>query len=453
MVFSSPIFLFVFFPITFGVYYLIDQRWRNGWLLICSLLFYAWSGIQFVIILVFSVGFNFLISKGLECKKRAYLVLGIIFNLGLLGIYKYLGFFAENIAYLFHRNIMDNLNITMPIGISFFTFQILAYDIDLYLDKVKRQPHFLKLLLYVSMFPQLIAGPIVRYRNVEDEINKRELSYDHIYYGLQRFVLGLGEKVLLADTLGGCLDIIFTADAVPGTIEVWLGMLAYSLQIYFDFTGYSDMAIGMGEMLGFHFNENFLNPYQAVSIRDFWKRWHISLSSWFRDYLYIPLGGSRNGKLKTYRNLLIVFTVTGLWHGASWNFVIWGLWHGFFLIVERFGADKIINKLPKLLQHIYTLLVVGVGWLMFRSENFIYNMNCIRNMFKFKSTNLEALITILDPKMCFCILLCISICCCGLKWKRKQRGILFDVSVVFVFWASILQISANQFSPFLYFRF
>lgn len=453
MVFSSPIFLFAFFPVTFGIYYFIDHRWRNGWLLICSLFFYAWSGIQFVIILIFSVGINYLLSKGLEDKKRIFLVLGIIFNIGLLGVYKYLDFLVENIEFFFQMQLGNSLNITMPIGISFFTFQILAYDIDLYLGKIKRQKKFLKLLLYVSMFPQLIAGPIVRYQNVEEEINQRDLCYNHVYYGLQRFVIGLGEKVLLADTVGSCLNTIFKVAVVPGTIEVWLGMVLYSMQIYFDFTGYSDMAIGMGEMLGFHFNENFVNPYQAVSIRDFWKRWHVSLSTWFRDYLYIPLGGSRKGKIETYRNLLIVFIVTGLWHGASWNFVIWGLWHGFFLVIERLGADKIIHQCPKLLQHVYALLVVGIGWLMFRSENFIYNVNCIKNLFVFKSTNLEALVTILDPKMCFCIIFCVLICVCGVRWKRKQRGILFDMSVVFVFWISILQVSANQFSPFLYFRF
>ena len=296
MVFSSPFFLFIFFPVTFGGYYLLSNQWKNGWLLFCSLLFYAWSGIKFLMLLVFSVGFNFSISKGLEQRKRLYLVLSVIFNIGLLGIYKYLGFLAENIAFLFHVDIANDLHLTMPIGISFFTFQVLAYDIDLYEGKVKRQQKFSRLLLYVLMFPQLIAGPIVRYRNVENEMQSRDLCHTHIYYGLQRFVIGLGEKVLLADNAGNCLSVIFTAHAVPGTIEAWFAMIVYSLQIYYDFMGYSDMAIGMGEMLGFHFNENFNNPYLAVSVRDFWKRWHISLSSWFRDYLYIPLGGSRKGK-------------------------------------------------------------------------------------------------------------------------------------------------------------
>lgn len=453
MVFSSPIFIFVFFPVMFGIYYLLNNKWRNHWLLLYSLIFYAWSGIKFAIVLVFSVWFSFLISRGLEQRKKMYLLSGIIFHTGLLGIYKYLGFLLENISIVFHTGIESNLSITMPIGISFFTFQILAYDIDLYMGKVKRQQKFSKLLLYVSLFPQLIAGPIVRYRDVENEINNRDIQCNHIYYGLQRFVFGLGEKVLLADTIGSCMNVLFVPDEAPGTIGIWFGMIVYSLQIYFDFNGYSDMAIGMGEMLGFHFNENFMNPYQTRSIREFWKRWHISLSSWFRDYLYIPLGGSRRGKLKTYRNLLIIFAVTGLWHGASWNFVIWGLWHGFFLIVERLGADKILIRLPKILQHVYILLVAGIGWLMFRSENFIYDIKCIKHLFVYKSSNLEALITILDPKMCISLFCCIFICVFGVRWKRKQRGIIFDLLVVIIFMLSILQISANQFSPFLYFRF
>lgn len=457
MVFSSPVFLFCFFPITFCVYFLLNKKYRNGWLLICSLLFYAWSGVKFLILLMFSVGINFAISKGLEKKKKCYLLFGIVFNIGILGIYKYLGFILENILNCFnliHLNISLNIpDIIMPIGISFFTFQILAYDIDLYWGKVERQQRYDRLLLYVAMFPQLIAGPIVRYIDVEKEINNREIHRENIYYGLQRFVIGLAEKVLLADILGGCLNTLFPANTVPGTIQAWMGMIIYSLQIYFDFAGYSDMAIGMGEMLGFHFAENFINPYQAISIQDFWRRWHISLSSWFRDYIYIPLGGNRKGKLKTYRNLLVVFLVTGLWHGASWNFVIWGLWHGLFIIFERLGGKKILGKLPKLLQHVYALFVVGIGWLMFRTENLQENVYCIKSLFVLNKVNLESMITILDPKVVFCIIISIVLCLSGLNWKRKKRGIVFDIAVVLVFVVILLQISASHFSPFLYFRF
>lgn len=296
MVFSSPIFLFVFFPIMFGIYYLLKNKYKNGWLLLCSLVFYGWSGIKYLILLLVIVGFNFIISVQLEKKKKIWLISGIIINVGILGIYKYLGFLLENISFLvsfLDTNIkVDNPNIIMPIGISFFTFQILAYDIDLYWGKVERQKRYDRLLLYVAMFPQLIAGPIVRYIDVEKEISKREIQCENVYYGLRRFIIGLSEKVLLADVLGECLNTIFQGEMVVGTAGTWLGMIFYSLQIYLDFTGYSDMAIGMGEMLGFRFAENFINPYQAVSIQDFWRRWHISLSGWFRDYIYIPMGGA-----------------------------------------------------------------------------------------------------------------------------------------------------------------
>lgn len=302
MVFSSPIFLFVFFPIMFGIYYLLKNKYKNGWLLLCSLVFYGWSGIKYLILLLVIVGFNFIISVQLEKKKKIWLISGIIINVGILGIYKYLGFLLENISFLvsfLDTNIkVDNPNIIMPIGISFFTFQILAYDIDLYWGKVERQKRYDRLLLYVAMFPQLIAGPIVRYIDVEKEISKREIQCENVYYGLRRFIIGLSEKVLLADVLGECLNTIFQGEMVVGTAGTWLGMIFYSLQIYLDFTGYSDMAIGMGEMLGFRFAENFINPYQAVSIQDFWRRWHISLSGWFRDYIYIPMGGGQSRKIK-----------------------------------------------------------------------------------------------------------------------------------------------------------
>lgn len=438
MVFSSPVFLFVFFPIMFIIYYLLKNQYKNGWLLLCSLIFYAWSGLKYLLLLLFSVIFNFLISKKIEQKNEKFLLLGIIFNIGLLGIYKYLNFFLENAAFILRwLNINMQINrfdIIMPIGISFFTFQVLAYDIDLYWGKVKRQQRLDKLLLYVSMFPQLIAGPIVRYIDVEEEIENREICKENVYYGLQRFVIGLAEKVLLADLLGSCLNYIFVENVLSGTIQSWIGMIIYSLQIYLDFMGYSDMAIGMGEMLGFHFLENFLNPYQATSIQEFWRRWHISLSSWFRDYLYIPLGGNRGGKWKTYRNLFIVFAVTGLWHGASWNFVIWGIWHGGFAIIERLGGKKILLRLPKVLQHIYTLLVVGVGWLMFRTDRFNENINCIKSLFVYeRSGSLTAFVSILDAKMIACIMISVVICLGGFNWKRKERNIIFDIGVVLLF--------------------
>lgn len=371
MTFSTPIFLFIFFPITFLVYFGVKDKHKNYWLLLCSLIFYAWSGIGFLVLLLFSTFINFILGERLAQKSKTALWCSVLFNLGLLGFFKYSNFLLRNIFIFFPGMNIEQMpiisNIVLPAGISFYTFRILSYDIDVYWQKVKPQRNFVKLLLYMVMFPQLIAGPIVRYSDVEQQINHRVCNYEKVYYGLRRFIYGLGKKLLLADALGEMTEAIFGCGG--GTAVSWLGMLVYSLQIYFDFSGYSDMAIGMGKMLGFDFLENFDNPYHSKSIKEFWRRWHISLSSWFRDYLYIPLGGNRKGSIITYRNLAIVFLATGVWHGASWNFVIWGLWHGFFLIIERIGFWKILNKFPVFFQRIYTLLIVGIGWLMFRTEN------------------------------------------------------------------------------------
>ncbi len=403
---------------------------------------------------MFSVFVNWMLGKYLASQSKVALGIGIGFNLCLLGFFKYSTFIAENILLLFGVGHIENVpilsSIILPIGISFYTFQILAYDIDLYFQKIEIQKSYSKLLLYVAMFPQLIAGPIVRYIDVEAQINERTCSWDKAYNGIQRFIYGLSKKVLLADLLGALSDEVYALG--NGTLISWLLMISYSLQIYFDFSGYSDMAIGMGEMLGFDFLENFDNPYHSKSIKEFWRRWHISLSSWFRDYLYIPLGGNRKGNFATYRNLFIVFFATGLWHGASWNFVIWGLWHGFFLIIERVGFGKKLEKLPSSLQRVYTLLIVGIGWLMFRTEDLAGNMQSIVTLFRYKSSPIGEIIALFDSQMFLCVIVAIVACVIGTK-KRLRNKYINDLIAVALFVVVLLQISTSNFSPFLYFRF
>lgn len=452
MVFSNPIFVFMFFPICFLVYWVIRDKYKNTWLLFCSLFFYAWSGIKFLVLLLFSVFVNYLLGKYLARRDKWALIIGVSFNLCLLVFFKYTKFIFEMIPGSNVDNIPFIAQIVLPIGISFFTFQILAYDIDVYYQKVPVQKSFSKLCLYITMFPQLIAGPIVRYIDVEQQINERSVNYDKVYEGLKRFIYGLAKKVLLADVLGGFTEEVFLIGG-NGTIASWLGMLAYSLQIYFDFSGYSDMAIGMGKMLGFDFLENFDNPYWSKSIKEFWRRWHISLSSWFRDYLYIPLGGNRKGSLATYRNLAIVFLATGLWHGASWNFVIWGLWHGFFLIVERVGFGRILEKMPIIIQRIYALVIVGIGWLMFRTEDMNANLMNIITLFRYEESVMAEILTLFDTKLILSFVFGIALCVFGSKKQIKMNSVVDDVVTIGLFLIVLLQISTSNFSPFLYFRF
>lgn len=454
MIFSTPIFLFVFFPITFILFFLLPSKYRNYWIIICSIVFYAWSGIGLLLIFMSSTLINYFLGIYLEKQKRWILCFSILFNLGLLCFFKYNEFTISNLLALFPYISTGNakrlIDIVLPVGISFYTFRFLSYDIDVYLKKIKPQRNYFKLLLYFSMFPYLIAGPIVRYADIEVQIESRVYNSHSIYFGLKRFISGLGKKVILADTLSLCTENLFGNGA--GTFVAWLGMITYSLQIYFDFAGYSDMAIGMGKMLGFDFKENFNRPYYSNSIKDFWRRWHISLSSWFRDYLYVPLGGNRKGTFKTYRNLFLVFLATGLWHGASWNFVVWGLWHGSFIIIERLGLSKILRRLPIFAQRLYTLLVVGIGWLMFRTENIFGNLLNIKDLFVYRKCELSYMLTFLEPKSVICILISIAICIIEIKEKRIS-SVLTDVFSVLLFFLVILQISASGFSPFLYFRF
>ncbi|GAB3500265.1 MBOAT family O-acyltransferase [Spirosoma knui] len=377
MLFSSAIFLFLYLPFFLIAYYLLPHRWRNAFLFGASLVFYAWGEGPVVLVLLLSALINFIAGRLVENgQRRAGLLLSLVGSLSLLFYYKYTNFLVDSVrgfAEALTLPVADNLalaQIALPIGISFYTFQGISYTLDIYWGRIKANRSFLDYGTYVAMFPHQIAGPIVRYADIAPELADRTVTVEKFGVGAERFILGLAKKVLLANTFASLADTIFNASPdTYSTATAWLGIIAYSLQIYFDFSGYSDMAIGLGKMVGFDFKENFNYPYISRSIQDFWRRWHISLSSWFRDYLYIPLGGNRGNKARTYRNLLIVFFVTGLWHGASWNFIIWGLYHGLFLLIERAGLGKRLDRVWSPIAHIYTLLVVLIGWVFFRAED------------------------------------------------------------------------------------
>ena len=377
MVFSTIIFLCVFLPIVIIGYYLVPKPAKNMFLLICSLFFYAWGEPVYVLIMLASIAYNYLFGMFIANTRqdKLWMIISVVVNLLVLGVFKYSGFFIENIDKVI-PNLLHVPDIALPIGISFYTFQGMSYCIDVYRDKEMVQKNPVNLALYIAMFPQLIAGPIVRYSDIRTELTGRSHNAEMFSEGAGRFIIGLSKKAILANTLGAVAANIMGEDLqTMGVGVAWIGAVFYTLQIYFDFSGYSDMAIGLGKIFGFHFSENFNYPYISKSIREFWRRWHISLSSWFRDYLYIPLGGSRRGNV--YLHLLIVFLATGIWHGAAWGFVLWGLWHGFFIIAERVVSNHKNNGsktksgiqgtvcIKKLLGWIYTMLVVVVGWVLF----------------------------------------------------------------------------------------
>ena len=382
--------------------------------------------------------------------------------MGLLFYYKYYDFFIENVNGIFGLE-LPLKNIILPIGISFFTFQIMSYQFDLYLNKVKLQKNPLKLGLYIALFPQLIAGPIVRYSDIEQQIDNRTLSIDYFAEGLKRFIIGLGKKIIIANSFAVVADNIFAMQPSEMSIMLaWGGAIAYTLQIYFDFSGYSDMAIGLGYMLGFKFLENFNYPYIAKTIQDFWRRWHISLSSWFRDYVYIPLGGNRKGNV--YVNLFIVFFVTGLWHGASWNFVLWGLWHGIFLVIERIIKNSKLNtiKLPYIITWAYTMVVVIIGWVMFRAVDMTYAYNYIKVMFGIGNNMfIEPLALKYMKEYLVIFIIAIILCTPSIKiitnkleiYNKNFSYILQYVIFIFIFWISIIYTVTSTYNPFIYFNF
>jgi alginate O-acetyltransferase complex protein AlgI len=389
MVFSSPVFLFLFLPIVLGIYFLLPKALWNLWLLVASLLFYAWGERIFTVVMIASITMNYVYGLLIERFRgrpgmKATMVLAVVTNLGLLGACKYANFFVVIL-----NAVLVPLKLTpvhldpvhLPIGVSFFTFHALSYVIDVYREDVRGQKNFVKVALYVTLFPQLIAGPILRFHHVAHQFGIRSVNLLLFHSGMRRFLVGFGKKVLIANTLAGPADRIFNATPTslsPGA--AWLGITAYTLQLYFDFSGYSDMAIGLGRMFGFQFPENFNYPYISRSIKEFWRRWHISLSTWFRDYLYIPMGGNRVTPRRQYFNLVTVFFLCGLWHGASWTFIIWGLYHGLFLVLEGKGFLRRIETLPPWVGHLYAVLVVMVGWVFFRADSPVHASRFLRAM-------------------------------------------------------------------------
>ena len=395
MLFNSITFLWIFLPVLIVLYFSIEKifpRTKNYILLIFSLMFYAWGEPKYVLLMITSIIVNYifgLLIDGAGHKKKKkqkvlWLVLDILFNIGLLGHFKYFNFLVANVNNVFGAGTLTIGEIALPIGISFYTFQVMSYVIDLYRGDIKVQKNLPKLALYVSFFPQLIAGPIVKYHDIDEALSSRKETTEKFAYGVKRFVYGLAKKVLIADVMAAVVDTIFATDTnlVGGLTQpvAWLGAICYAIQIFFDFSGYSDMAIGLGSMFGFKFMENFNLPYISGSITEFWRRWHISLSTWFKEYIYIPLGGNRKGKIRTYINLWVVFLVTGIWHGAAWVFVVWGIYHGFFIFIERLGLKKLLDKM-RALNHVYAILVVLVGWVIFRAPSLKYALHYLKIMF------------------------------------------------------------------------
>ncbi|MBR2260449.1 MAG: MBOAT family protein [Paludibacteraceae bacterium] len=471
MVFSSLIFLFVFLPIVLTIYFITPNRFKNFILFLSSLFFYTWGEGLLVFLLLGSAIFNFFMAKIIETKKdKLTIAIAIIANLGCLGFYKYFNFTMDNFNALLqligiHSEAIQQLpRIALPIGISFYTFQALSYCLDVYFGKTKANHNFINFATYLCMFPQLVAGPIVRYVDIEAQFSNRQPNLDSIADGVERFMIGFSKKVIIANPLSYVADEIFAMNYDDlSTPLAWIGVFAYSMQIYFDFSGYSDMAIGLGKMFGYNFLENFNYPYISKSIREFWRRWHISLSSWFRDYLYIPLGGNRKGTQRTYINLFIVFAITGLWHGASWNFVAWGLFHGLFLIIERIGFGKILEKTHASIQHIYTILVVMIGWVFFRATCLTSALHYIKTMFSFTAGNegickiqqltllnnfnyIIAALALLFSMPIFVIISDKFIQTENTKWIRT-------IAIFALFILAIIFTTASNYNPFIYFRF
>lgn len=384
MVFSSVTFLFYFLPGFLVLYFLAPAWAKNTVLLLCSLFFYAWGEPAFVLVLLLSIALNYGFGRALESARKPILIAGIATNLLLLGVFKYLDFLLgalQQVLPVAERWVPSDVGLALPLGISFFTFQSVSYLIDVYRKDTRPERNIVTMGAYIAMFPQLVAGPIVRYKTIVEDLHKKRLSMESAYAGIRYFVVGLAMKVLLADPLAHPADLVFAADPQALAFSVaWLGAIAYHFQIYFDFCGYSYMAIGLGLILGLRFPSNFNYPYISQSITEFWRRWHISLSAWFRDYLYIPLGGNRYGGAVTMRNLLLVFLLCGLWHGAAWNFVVWGLYQGGFLVIERLGLGGVIKNVWRPFRHLYVWVVAVIGWVIFRAEDMPHAWSFIQSM-------------------------------------------------------------------------
>ncbi|MBR3244800.1 MAG: MBOAT family protein [Parasporobacterium sp.] len=470
MIFSSLFFICIFLPVTLILYYMVPRKLKNFVLLLMSLVFYAWGEPVYVLLMIFSIIYNYYAARSISYYRNTdkrkmrtlVFVFCLIINLGLLCFFKYYGFVVENINALFHLSLPIR-SLALPIGISFYTFQTLSYVIDVYKGNVKVQKNIINFGAYITMFPQLIAGPIVRYADIEKQLTGRVLSFDKFAEGCAWFIIGLSKKVLLANNIGMLYDAVF-AQAAPdrAVLTTWLGVIAFTFQIYFDFSGYSDMAVGLGKMLGFEFVQNFNYPYISKSATEFWRRWHISLGTWFREYVYIPMGGNRVSPIKHIRNILVVWILTGFWHGAAWNFVIWGLYYGILLLLEKYIYGKALKKAGPVVGHIYTILIFVLGWLIFCSptvpdlaQNFASMFGILHTPFinaetlYFLRTNAVLLIV--------CILCSTPLIMKGFTFIASRKGALFKILATVcyaaVFIVSIAYLVNATYNPFLYFRF
>ncbi len=468
MLFSSMIFLWGFLPIVFLLYFMAKEQYRNYILLIASIIFYAWGEPIYILLMLLSISCNYVFGlcihkTGKQTVRRIWLIVCVTVNLGLLWYFKYSTTFFSLVNRIVEQDYIKIKEIILPIGISFYTFQAMSYVIDLYREEIPVQKNILNLALYISFFPQLIAGPIVKYKEVNEQLEHRIVKEDDLAYGIKRFIYGLGKKVLISNTVAAIADNMFAVGVDNlGTALTWFAVAMYTLQIYFDFSGYSDMAIGLGRIFGFRFMENFNYPYISQSIKEFWRRWHISLSGWFRDYVYIPLGGNRKGKFRTYFNLFIVFLLTGIWHGASLNFLCWGLWHGFFIVIERLGFGRLLEKNPmKIFNHIYTMLIVVIGWAMFRCSSVGEAITILKAMGTLHSANgyvLRNFVTNYD-----CIVIVLGILFCGVVQKAVPRiavwfhennnNVLEYILLFAVMGLSIMSLVSGTYNPFIYFQF
>ena len=464
MVFSSLVFMFAYLPITLLAYYLVPRQGRNIFLFIVNLIFYGWGEPKLVLLMVFNIFFNYiggwLVDKyrADAKKKKLFLILTCVRDIGILAVFKYTGMITETLNMLPFLNIPE-LQISLPIGISFYTFQTMSYVIDVYRDDAPVSKNFINFGTYVALFPQLIAGPIVRYRDVAEQLVNRRETLEMFTKGVKLFMVGLAKKVIIANTMGTLTTNIFATTDENGVVGTWVGMIAYTFQIYFDFSGYSDMACGLGNMMGFEFLKNFNYPYIAKSITDFWRRWHISLSTWFKEYVYIPLGGNRKGVKRQILNLLIVWGLTGLWHGAAYNFVLWGLYYGLLLILEKFVLKKFLDRLPSFVQHIYTLFIIIIGWGLFYFTDVgqlgefmvdLFNFGngiCGDQAFNLIMSNLPMLIIAAVASTPLATMLYTRFEHTRFMWIPET---LYCMGVLAVSTASLVNQSYN---PFLYFRF
>lgn len=464
MVFSSLVFMFAYLPITLLAYYLVPRQGRNIFLFIVNLIFYGWGEPKLVLLMVFNIFFNYiggwLVDKyrADAKKKKLFLILTCVLDIGILAVFKYTGMITETLNMLPFLNIPE-LQISLPIGISFYTFQTMSYVIDVYRDDAPVSKNFINFGTYVALFPQLIAGPIVRYRDVAEQLVNRRETLEMFTRGVKLFMVGLAKKVIIANTMGTLTTNIFATTDENGVVGTWVGMIAYTFQIYFDFSGYSDMACGLGNMMGFEFLKNFNYPYIAKSITDFWRRWHISLSTWFKEYVYIPLGGNRKGVKRQILNLLIVWGLTGLWHGAAYNFVLWGLYYGLLLILEKFVLKKFLDRLPSFVQHIYTLFIIIIGWGLFYFTDVgqlgefmvdLFNFGngiCGAQAFNLIMSNLPMLIIAAVASTPLATMLYTRFEHTRFMWIPET---LYCMGVLAVSTASLVNQSYN---PFLYFRF